>query len=101
MTNPDKPSREPTLHVFTDRTDFYVGASIEDVRAAWYELTGEDLEWFASEEWEQLPDGHSMTIWCEDGFPTEPESDGAERVTKTHAEWAASNGRGFLASTEY
>lgn len=94
-------SRRGALHVFTDRTDFYVASSVDDVLALWVELTGDDPGYFEREEWNQEPDDRQMTIWCEDDQPTEPHSDGAELVTKTCSEWAASNGRGFLASTEY
>ncbi len=83
------------LHVFSDgETDWYVAESPEDAAALQRELTGlktEDQDW----TFEALPDAASLSIYPDDG--RKPGS----QVTKTCAEWAASNSRGFLCSTEY
>lgn len=90
------------LHVFYDgEAEWYVATSAEDAAAQQRELTGlaaEDQDW----TFDALPDGHALTIWCDTSMnPTEPFSEVAIQITKTCAQWAASNGRGILCSTEY
>lgn len=81
------------LQVWTDDTDTYVGASLDDVRAAIDGHLGEPSGDFDPGGWIALDDAAPVTIFYDDT------GERAE-VTKTAAEWAASNGRGFLCSTE-
>lgn len=84
------------LHVFANKvTDWVVATSPEDASAVWVEHCGLDGETYPEREhgaWSQLPDDKALVIRDEDHD---------QKITKTAAEWAAHNGRGFLASTEY
>jgi len=98
MTTPEHPGTP--LIVFHDGTEWYAAESIDDLCGLWGHTGG--VEYFEPGTWEVVPPDKSLTVWCEgDGVPTEPDSDGSYRVTKTAAEWAAQLGRGMLFSTEY
>ena len=97
-TPPDELTAE-TLHCYTDGTDTVVALSPEDALLAWAEHIG-DIEYRdeGDASFGQLPDDKPLSIICdEDGNP----DDEGEAITKTAAEWARDQGRGFLCSTEY
>jgi hypothetical protein len=76
------------LKIWTDRTVWYVAATAEDAT----EMQKTDLssdEVTPVDKWSEVI-SEKMTIRDDDGT----------RTTKTLAEWIASNGPGFLASTE-
>lgn len=75
-----------------DIIEWVIARSPEDASDLVKEHAGEpDPDWDTG-PWRALPDDDVLTIEDEDL---------ATVVTKTCAEWVASNGRGFLASTEY
>lgn len=86
------------LHVYKNKvTDWVVAESVEHAQ----QLLTEYLQSMGSDgpdefglAFEQEPDDKVMTITCED------ENEQMQKQTKTCAEWAASEGPGFLASTE-
>jgi hypothetical protein len=89
-----------------DDTDTFVAADAEDAWAALVEALGGSREDYddppGEHEMEELPDDKQLTIWCDpDGHPHEPFGKGNAPVTKTAAEWAASEPRGMLCSTEF
>lgn len=83
-------SEQRTLHVFTDGVDSVVAYDADDAAAVWNEHIGDDYE---GDGFEPFPDDKSLTIDRSD------EDLGHE--TKTCREWADTEGRGFLCSTEY
>lgn len=84
----------PELHCYTDDTDTVVAASIEDARAAWKAHLGDDREHDDTDyPFELVPDEQKLRI--DNAF------DDGKMVEKAAGDWAASNGRGFLCSTEY
>ena len=78
------------LYVWTDKTELVVASTIEDVREVLREHRREDD--IVLGDFAKLPDDKLITIVDEDGVL---------KTSKTAAEWAAENGRGFLCSTEY
>lgn len=78
------------LYVWTDKTEWVVASTIEDVREVLREHRREDD--IVLGDFAKLPDDKLITIVDEDGVL---------KTSKTAAEWAAENGRGFLCSTEY
>lgn len=86
------------MKVFTDGTLTVVAADLSDAQRvveAHHGATFEQEGW-TLDDWAEVPHDESITIRTEDddgpqGFST----------TKTASEWAASDGRGFLCSTEY
>lgn len=86
------------MHCFTDNCDTCVAASIEDALTVMEEYGVTDPD---PEMWEQVEDAAEITIHCDaDGVPAQPGDPGVAPVTKTAAEWAAAQGRGFLCTTE-
>lgn len=83
-------TEKQTLHVWTDDAEWVVASSLDDVRAVLREHRGDDD--ILIEDFTKLPDDKVITISDEDG---------SGKTSKTAAEWAAENGRGFLCSTEY
>lgn len=81
------------LRVFRNECDWYVASSAEDAAKAYSEFVGEAPD--PEDPFEPLDDDHPLTI------TVDPDARKPEKVTKTCAEWAGSNGRGFLCSTEY
>jgi hypothetical protein len=87
------------LHVFTDEVDSYVAENLEEAMAAQRAHAGLLVEHQDPAAWEQCPDERELAIHTdENGNAAHGD---APLVTKTCAEWAAANGRGFLCSTEY
>lgn len=85
-------------------TDVLVAADVDDAWAALVEHNGGTREDFddGDMDMEEMPSDQLLTIWCNAaGEPDEPHVDGNAKVTKTAAEWAASQPRGFLSSSEY
>lgn len=80
----------PELHVYKNDCDWYVAASPEDAANACHEHTEVPLDEIAT--FVPLADDSPLTVTDEDDEPP--------KLTKTCAEWARSNGRGFLCSTE-
>lgn len=75
-----------------DVIEWVIAESPEEAAELAKEYAGEpDPDWETG-PWRALPDDDTLAIEDEDL---------ALVVTKTCAEWVASNGRGFLASTEY
>ena len=86
-----------TMHVFKNEiTEWVIAESPEDAVAVFLEHVGGTREDHEDYDFDfvQCPDGEPLTIRTDDG-PA-----GTERRTQTCAEWAAEEGRGFLASTE-
>lgn len=83
------------LHVYRGETDSIVGESLEDAQRAYAEFIGSpvDSDEVLEQGFEELPDDRALTLIIDD--------EGDTRVTKSCAEWARENGRGFLASTEW
>lgn len=79
------------LHCYTDDTDTVVATSPEDALEVWVAHTGGKLD--AECTFELVPDDRLLRI--NNAF------DDGKAVEKTALEWAKSNGRGFLCSTEY
>lgn len=93
-----------SMQVWSGGPDWYVAGDLADLKAAFAEHTGStwEDEMMDEGEWHPLPANAVLTIWCTpEGIPGEVDGDGNEPVTKTAAEWAATCGRGLLASTEY
>jgi kynurenine formamidase len=93
-------AKQEQLHAFTDDTDTYVAASIEDAMSIQREHMGMREEDQDPEAWEQIPDERVISIHTDDnGQAAEADS---PLIAKTAAEWVAHLGaRGFLCSTEY
>lgn len=85
------------MHVWTNTTDTVVAADIADAQRVWEEKIGAtfEQEGMSIYDWRQVPDDEVITIRNvhDRGW------DDAE--TRTAAEWAAQEGRGFLCSTEW
>lgn len=81
-----------TLHVFANKViDWVVAADAADASVVWTEHTGDAYDEQYSGPWSKLDDTKLLVV--------NDEEDG--HITREAAEWAARNGRGFLASTEY
>jgi hypothetical protein len=81
------------LHVYKIDPDRFVADSPEDAAAQaaeYYRTMG--VGPYGSEPKLQ-PDDMQLTIYVEDAFPC--------RQTRSCAEWARENGRGFLSTTEW
>jgi hypothetical protein len=96
-----------SLHVFCFfDSEYVVAADIDDAKVVYCEhsdsgCSSDELDVELSKI-RQLGDYESTAIWCyPDGSICPIDEDGCEPVEKTCVEWAAQNGRGFLASTEY
>lgn len=93
------------LHVFTNGYETVVARDAYDARAVMVEEWGGTPDDFSPvAEWSQLPDDKPLTIGFEQGdepTPGEAQHNGFVNVTKTCAEWAASEGRRLIGSTEY
>ena len=76
-----------SLHVFTDSEESVVAEDITDARAVMLEYAGGDVWSDDTIEIEQLPDDKQLTI---------VDGDTQEKTTMSCAEWALSNGRGYL-----
>jgi len=77
------------LKLWTDGTETYVAESIEDAMRMQRETLGENPE---PQDWEERIPLGPLTIHLDDG---------QREVTRTAEEWIASNGPGFLCSTEF
>lgn len=85
------------MNVFTNHTDTVVATALDDVPAVLANHYGStmDEEGWSLDEWRQVPDDKPITIRnIDDGGSNAKE-------TRTAAEWATLNGRGFLCSTEW
>lgn len=81
---------DSNLYVWTDKVEWVVASSLDDVREVLRQYRGDDD--IIIENFVKLPDDKAIVIGDENG---------ALKTSKTAAEWAAENGRGFLCSTEY
>lgn len=82
-----------TLSVFKNEVVEHVVAESEaDASQVWRETVGEDYDEEDCGAWEREPDDTVLSI---------TDDSGENEESKTCAQWAASNGRGFLCSTEY
>lgn len=96
-----------TLKVWTNDTDTVIAEDLADVRKIIEEMYG-SWEEFDREDWHAYPDDRVLRIVDDEGdlrergfaTTTNPLT-GHEVVARTCAEWIASEGRGFLCSTEY
>ncbi len=88
------------LHVFKTDVDWWVASSVEDVKALmlWHWGDPETVNEAVEDGVLQLPDEAIIKIVCDEHGEI---SDSGESVPRTAAEWAAREGRGLLASTEY
>jgi|JI10StandDraft_1071094.scaffolds.fasta_scaffold79507_5 hypothetical protein len=75
-----------------DETELVVAASEEDAQAAIAEHIGDKPEDVARRAWQEIPADRVIEIGTDDGRGV---------LKKTAAEWVASDGRGFLCSTEW
>jgi hypothetical protein len=82
------------LHVYWMDPDWFVAESPEDAIAQASEYLG--VEPYDSEP-ELQPDDKQLTITFEDDF----EDGSPRRQTRSCAEWAKINDRGFLSTTEW
>lgn len=80
------------LKVWTNDTDTVIAADLADVKRVIADHYGSD-EFDEDDSWRLRSDERPLKIHNFDGNET--------AVTKTNAEWIASEGRGFLCSTEY
>lgn len=85
------------MKVFTNHTDTVVASCLADIPAVLahhYGSTMEEEGW-SLDDWDQVPDDKQITIRNvhDRGY--------YDKEVKTAAEWAASEGRGFLCSTEW
>lgn len=92
MTATSEPSA-PTLHVFTNGFDWIVAESAADAARLAEDHHGGTGDG-DPDEWEQLSDKKLLPIYDTDDRA-------GPRTTKTCAEWARDNGRGFLCTTEF
>ena len=85
------------LKVFTNHTDTVVAESLADTQALLEEQYGTtfEAEGWSIDEWSEVRDDHVITICNVDDKG--PDS----KKTLTAAEWAKSEGRGLLCSTEW
>lgn len=91
-------SKEPvTLHVYTTSCDWWVAESEEAAALMHKEHYGETLEEMC-DDLTLLPGDKIIRIVCDENGEI---SDHGESVERTAAEWAAREGRGLLASSEY
>lgn len=84
------------MRVFTNGTDTVVAADLADAQRvveAHYGATFEQEGW-SLDEWREVAGDKTISI-C-----TNPDED-SDPVSKTASEWASSDGRGFLCSTEF
>jgi hypothetical protein len=93
-------TEERQLHVFEGDEEWFVAYDAEDAWVVWAEFCGEKREDYDNDEglyWTLCPDDAPRKILTE-----EPE-DGYEPTgeTKTNAEWATLNGRGYLCSRDW
>lgn len=85
------------LCVFTNRTDTVIAADLADVQRVveqHYGATFEQEGW-SLDEWSAVTRTKLITVRNAHGEAWD------DMETKTAAEWAVSNGRGFLCSTEW
>ncbi len=81
------------LRLWSNGTDTVVASSPDDATAAYVELTGASpLDDDGVCEWVVVDESKVIPINMDDGA--------GDKVTRTAAEWAVWNGRGFLCSTE-
>jgi hypothetical protein len=87
------------LHVFTDDDgiDTVIAESAEDAMLVWLEQTWEPSSDHPNKKWIQRPDMDELTVVDNDG----EWGKSGRGYTRTCQEWAASQGRGFLCSSEY
>ena len=85
------------LSIWTNDTDKVVAVDLDDVKKVLQGHCGSNE--FDDEvnngEWYKVADDQPITIVTLDG------PDGDTKITKTASEWIASDGRGFLCSTEF
>lgn len=86
------------LHVWTNDDEWYVAKDDADFRAQWGEMMGNESP---DDDYRQMPDDELITLAV--GENGEIADDGGNppvrNETLTAGEWAARNGRGFLATT--
>lgn len=85
------------LKVFTNDTDTVVANDLADAQRVWEEKIGAtfEQEGMSLDDWSRIADDKPITIrnLHDRGWD--------DKATKTAAEWVASEGRGFLCSTEW
>lgn len=80
------------LAVWESECDFVVATSAEDAELVWREMCGPpDAD--TPNEWSRVPDERALSIKLD-----EP---GRQAVKKAAKDWALSEGRSFLASSEW
>lgn len=85
------------LKLWTNGVETYVARDVDHVLVLYKETTGDDYDAEDCGEWEERREDGPLTIVMDTSNNDNPR----ERVTKTFGEWIATNGPGFLCSTEY
>lgn len=86
-----------TLKLWTNGVETYLAESPADIPALYEKQTGGTYDPDEHGEWEERSEDGPLTIVMDTSNNDNPR----ERVTKTFGEWIATNGPGFLCSTEY
>jgi len=81
------------LHVFHNDEEWVIAEDETDAWTVWEEHTGEERKDHDEIEWTQLADDEPLSLLVD--------SPADEWQTRTCAEWAAANGRGYFASVDF
>lgn len=81
------------LHLFSNGADIVSAADLADAMAVWEEQTCEDREDYPAMVFDPIPDERELALG--------EEGDDGPRETKTAREWAVSQGRVIVASSEW
>lgn len=108
-----KGNKVGNLRVFTNDVDTFVVRDLSDLPQAYLDFYGMSMEEIVGNndlsEWHEMPAEKMLKIWidCDPDNPSLPKNATVEyknngiALTAKAGDWAASNGRGFLCSTEY
>ena len=93
------------LHVYNIQDcDFVVASDADEARSLWRQHNASvGAEPYPEEDDDDiaaLPDTHVLKMWTDDDGQVGEHGHG-HLTRRTAAEWAQSNGKGFLASSEY
>lgn len=85
------------MKLWTDDHDTVVAADLADAQKVWEEHNGStfEQEMMTLDDWEQVPDDKLVTICNIHDRGVD------DKETRTAAEWAKLNGRGFLCSVDW
>lgn len=93
-----------TLHVFVDDyPSFWVAYDLADLKAYIVEECGEDA-WYGDDAYRRVDDDAEKKIWLDHAgcmaTVEEVAAGGCTLTSKTWAEWAAKEGRGYMGGAE-